>query len=479
MTDSRWAGAGRAPLLLLLTALIYLAAIYGLTPGNALFFHPIHHDDYAALAAEPVLHATRPLYYLFVGLLAGGGMTAYYAAMHLLTVVLNAQVLLLLTQRFALQRPLLPVLATLMLTFAHPVMVEVGRYNLLTNLLAGTLSLAAAAQYRAYLQGGGRLRLVAGTAALTLGLLAKEDFVLPVLVLSGAALLTEPRRKQAWWPLVLGLTAAVLTIGAARLLTGSTFVSGSSDPTAPYFINPDPRSVLSTLMRYLSYTGATALQNWWWLGLIAFSVAVRRRLVQPWILLAGLSLTLPYALLPNHIYSYYAVNWSCWLSGYAVFAAADALETLTSARLQRMGRLVLAACAALLLIWAGPQRTVTAQRYVEESRRQARITTALASYRDELRAWPVVGLRGLPLFNPWFYNDAVWPARQGYTNHWVLEVDPTAWYFQFYEPWIAAELPDARVRYISSAERDAYAELAWLEFDPDGNARLTLPGGDR
>jgi hypothetical protein len=478
MTESGTPGIRRLQLLLLTTA-VYLAAIYGLTPGNPPVFHPIHHDDYAALAAVPTWHVTRPLYFLTVGLLSYGGIPAFYAALHLLTALLNWQVLWLLTQQFGLRQPLLPVLTTAVLTFANANFVDVGRYNLLTNLLAGTFALAAILQYRSYVTAGGPQRLLLGTAALALSLLAKEDFVLPVLVLSGAALLQQPHARRARSAFAAALTTAVLLLGYARLFAGSPFISGAGDPTAPYYINLDPRSLLTVYADYLAMTGATTLQNWWLLALIGFSVVVQRRLPQPWLLLAGLTLPLPYALLPNHVFTFYAINWTAWLSGYAVFAAASALESLRPAVLQRAGRVLLPTAAALLLAWATPQRTMTAERYVDETLRQARITATLAGYRDELQAWPVVGLRGLPLFNPWFYNDAVWPQRQGYDQRWVLEADATAWYFQFYEPWIAAALPDARVRYVSSAAPAGDDDLPWLVFAADGSGELLLPGGDR
>jgi hypothetical protein len=476
MHESRSAAIGRLQLLLL-TAAIYLPAIYGLTPGNALIFHPIHHDDYAALSAVPVLTLTRPLYYLTVGLLSYGGMPAFYGALHLLTVLVNWQVLWLLLQHFQLRQPLPALLATLLLTFANANFVDVGRYNLLTNLLAGAFALAAILQYRSYVTLGGRGRLLLGTAALVLSLLAKEDFVPAVLVLSAAAAMQQPQLRRAWVAATTALLTALLTLGYARVIAGSHYLAGSSDPAAPYFINLDPASLLTTYAGYLRDSGATLWQNWWLLALLGFSVVVQRRLLQPWLLLAGLALPLPYALLPNHVYTYYAINWTAWLSGYAVFAAAAALETLQP-QLQRAGRLLLPLTALLLLLWAAPQRTIVAQRYVDESRRQARITATLASYRDELQAWPTVGLRGLPLFNPWFFNDAAWPRRQGYAQRWVLEADATAWYFPFYEPWIAAELPDARVRYISSAAADVAPDgLPWLVFAADGSGELLLPGG--
>src|SRR5579871_3968228 len=61
---------------------IFVIVHYLLEPNNPIQSFPFHHDDFSLLSTvldRHLLTAPRPVSWLFFGLLASGGQTAYYA----------------------------------------------------------------------------------------------------------------------------------------------------------------------------------------------------------------------------------------------------------------------------------------------------------------------------------------------------------------------------------------------------------------
>jgi hypothetical protein len=183
-----------------------------------------------------------------------------------------------------------------------------------------------------------------------------------------------------------------------------------------------------------------------------------------------LALIAPYAALPKHFASYYALNWTVWQA--ATLVALAPLFGLAS----RPARGLLGAVVLALLGWwvvaTHSARVSLVQWYEVEAGRNRAILRTLGNLRDALRPWPVVGVTGVMPLNPWFGNDGAYLRRRlGLANRWVVFA-PSDYVER------ARTLPGAP-RMSSIVVRDL-DELRWARvpvvvLTPEGIGRMGLP----
>jgi hypothetical protein len=288
-----------------------------LLPDNAVVPHPVHHDDYDNLATSLGAFAplgVRPVSSLVIAAVAELGPRLSYGVLNLLTVVC-VYLCVRFVELFLRRGEPLPSAAfvaagAMALGFAG--IVDWTRYlGLLTNATSAVLGLAALcliarldSQPR---QDGSLAPLIVLVAALSF--LAKEDFVLPLLVATTALALVAGRAR---W---LALAGGIAVLFAAVLLfnreAGSPFVTGSASPDAPYYMALAPASLFATFKRLLlASTQAKWIVTFACVAVVA-AIVVHRRERALALRLAALplmafSLLVPNALLPNHVAPFYA-----------------------------------------------------------------------------------------------------------------------------------------------------------------------------
>lgn len=470
-----------------LAALSVLGAIFVLLQYVPLgtLPHPVVVDDYTNVGSSIADMSTRwkrPVSANLIFLFAHYAPASSYFAMAALAVLNAALVLWLLSQVFAVRVPMAVVAAFGIVTFSH-----VSAFNhafhlgLLTNLISHLFGLASMAALWQGWKRGGSAWFVVALLAYALGAFAKEDFLLPPLLLAGLLALrareegTTPASARGYW-----MQAAVLfAIAAASLawhaLDRNPFVAGLFAPErspAPYVVDLSPRGLASSYWTLLGgfaplACGVAALA---W---VAMFLRLRgRRVALLWYLAVVLALVLPYAIIPRTIVPARVYAWLPWLVAIAAVAWASMQAAIPPARRVLASATVLVlALAAAWLQW--PARGPLLAEYAGQVAKNRTMVETLLLHRGQLDGHPEIGLVGLGEWGPWCAQDALYVnGKLGFEGRrWLVFVPaPTRCYTQ-------QERDVARKRGVNVGVQDlatlcSRGPLPVLEYLPDGTGQL-------
>lgn len=466
------------PAIVALLALAYAAVNHALIPFHRLLPFPIHSDDFrnvseslATVGAWPA----RPVSTVALALLSMAGAPVYYGALLLLTLLYPALVLLFLSRLF--ERPVPPALVVLAgaTLFAFPNAVEYPMYTgLLTNLLSEVFGaaallclLAAARSPRAGPWSAAGLLFFASSA------FAKEDYVLPPLLLAAWLVRTGTARRRAALAALVGLVAIALALAAYNHKIGGRAFTNLSH-TGPYTVDFSPASVTSLFLRYLTmskYLLAVTV-----LFLLAAAAALwkipqgrpRVLLVCAFVVL----LVAPYTVLPNHVYPYYAFGWLPLQIGLSGFVLLELTERSVGGRVRRV---VFAAATAVALCAVGltlRERRDVVRYYQSNQDRCRRMIQTLVENRDAIAREPRVGVLGLDGLSPWSLSHAEYLRRRlGLHNEWIVFVPQSSLFYEIDEDGKPMRTPPILVRPVSALQE--YAGLSFVAFDRAGRGILS------
>ena len=118
--------------------------------------------------------------------------------------------------------------------------------------------------------------LFALLAAFTAAFLAKETYILSVLLPCGAFMVAGRGARAPWR--IGGAALAGFALGAVfNKIAGSVFLGAGATANSPYYIDMSPRSVVAEWLRYAGEAGA-ALWIYLAIVVVAVVIATRRRL---------------------------------------------------------------------------------------------------------------------------------------------------------------------------------------------------------
>ena len=421
----------------LVVALGFLFINFVLTANK---FFPVHQDDYVFLGsslADASLSIERPVT-MNLAFLAGdlGGvapfvvvsfLTAMYPVLTIITLALLLRV------RFSLSA--LAVFS--FVSFAHTASFENSKYLGavgLWSLFFGTASLIA---IMAAWQTSRRALMVIAVVLYGLSVFAKEDYILPPLILVlGLATPFFESRLPRWRLLALFsvMSAVALASAAYSFALHSRFSGlGSTATGGPYDVIIDAFSVLTTLRHLtvglvpLESAGAAA-------GLIlAWSLQPKWRPALILMLLITASLVAPYALIPHNLPAYRVFGWLPWLAG---FIATGVMSVALRLNRYNVGMLAATAFAIVVAVgsmrYYGQERNILSEWYLTEEAKQEKMVNFVVSNRDRLESEKVVGITGLEYLSPWSNNDGKYLQRRlGLRNEWVVFVPGESLFYQF------------------------------------------------
>lgn len=470
--------------LLVLVALFI--AIQYLLPGT--WPHPVRPDDYANVGstfADMGLQWKRPASANLIFLVAGFGPAASYAFLCALAVIDAALVLWLLARVFAVHVPPAIVAAFGIAVFSHVSAFSHATYlGLLTNLISHFFGLSALlALWRGWWTGRAAW-LVLAAMAFVLSAFAKEDFLLPPLLLMtllsvrasrGESQSSRPMRRDR---LLAALAFAAIAAGSLlwNAYDRNPFVAGLFSPdtsAAIYAVDLSPgglaHAAWTLLFAFEPQVFVVATVAW----IAMFAMLPRQRLPLLWHAITVLSLVLPYAMISRNMPPFRVYAWLPWLAGL-VAVALSIVHARFAAHRHRFAVAFAAIALALLLAWAHwPQRTAAVADYAEKSALNRRMIDTMRAHRASLAMSPAVGLVGLGESSPWCAQDAAYVnGKLGFADKkWIVFVPvPTRCYTQ--------QAPDARrkrgiyVSVVESARLCGYGALPVLEFAADGSGRL-------
>lgn len=474
---------------LLLLAAVYCAFSYVFTWNRPFPWHP---DDYMILGgrlADLGLFWKRPVLANVIFLMGASGQVASYVVLNAMAVLVPWLALRFLERVFDVRLSLMSTAVFAVLAFAHATAFEHGKYlGLISNLLSHALGLGAMLFVWQAWRDDARWRWVAGAALYLLAVFAKEDFVLPPLVLLAALWLglrerPAPLREWRTHRVKLAATLAFLAIGAGSMawnaLDANPFVAAlfvEKPSTYPYAVDLRPSAVLrnawTLVAGYVPLASASATVAWlwsWWrcppwrraLAFFAISVA---------------SLVLPYALIPNNMPPYRAYAWLPWLAALVAIALQALLPVAQEQPAERRRQAVwLAACGVVALATAlayYPARQRMAQAYAAGERPMRAMVAALERERPRIAHAPVVGLAGLQGRSPWCNKDALYVnAAMGFEQTWVVFADAETDCYRNLPP-DPRRKRGMRMQVLPIARMCEMPDLPVLDFAPDGSAAL-------
>lgn len=446
--------------------------------------HPVATDDYTNVGssiADMSTHWKRPVSANLIFFFAHHAPASSYLFLAGLAVINAALVLWLLSVMFDVRIPVVATCAFGIAVFSHVSAFSHAVYlGLLTNLISHLFGMVTLLALWHGWQPGRRHWLWLALGAFALSAFAKEDFLLPPLLLVAFLALrpqaadTMPRRTR--WLVAAVLLGIAVGSMAWQAHVRNPFVAGLFSPeTSPavYAIDLSPAGLASSFWRLLAEFAlpvlAVAVVAW----IAMFAKLPRYRLALLWYAAVIVTLVLPYAVIPRTIFPARAYAWLPWLVGIAVVGWASMQSTLASPRHRALASSAAIVAALLLACAHWPARTAPVHSYVQQVAMNRRMIGVLTAHREDLVRHPLVGLVGLGEWGPWCAQDALYVnGNLGFhAQRWVVFVPaPTRCYTQQQRDVVRKRGVNVAVADLSTLCR--YGPMPVLAFDPDGAGRL-------
>ena len=463
--------------------LAYVFLHFVVMPGNRLVSFPVHHDDYNNLAHTRIalrMPLVRPVSTLALVLLSCAGITTYYLALHALTVSYVFLVFVFVIRFFEVRSVRLVQVAcaaTVVFSFEH--VVEYYKYTgLITNLVSANLGVAAFLCVLQYCRTNRWLALLLGLLFSAGSLLAKEDFILAILLVPAAAAFVGGERS-AWKRglFVVAILAVLSAVAYGVFVAHNPFVASHSGTYKSVF---SPSSLAATTVRYLTFsrvTSAGSAIQVLSLAMALFFAGSRRCFRKELALLAlTLALIVPYACLPSHVYGYYCFNWLPFQAASLMLLSAGG-RSETSPLFKGAVRGIALISVMALAFWTHPARRQMVDWYSRQSALNENIVATVLRHKDVLNSQEVVGVTGVPLLNPWFATDGGFLVnRFGIQCRWVIFVEKESHYYRTIVSLLHGTQRGG-VETADLADVDRLHALPVLALGPDGTGTmLMLPG---
>lgn len=484
-------GAGAGWLLAVL-ALACVLFSFALTRNSPFPYSP---DDFSFLAGtlgDMGWNWKRPVSTNIIFMVASAGTAASYAVLMASAVLVAWLALLLLRDVFGVAVGLLPAATAGVVLFSHAGAFEHGKYlGLMTNLVSHGFGLACLLLLWRGWRGGRLLPCLGAALALLASAFAKEDFLLPPLLLAGLLLVLDHRDasrgrvpampRARGWAVALLLVAVVAGSLAWSAHDRNPFVAGLFSPETSsdsYRVDLAPAALLEAMgTLFFGYTGVATLLAAAACATLWLVPGMRLRVL--WFVASVLALALPYAVIPNNMPGYRAYAWLPWLAGVLAVALAywqARWATAPGARraLPGVAAVVVALVAALA---HQPARQALAARYAAGEDANRRMLELLEAHREALAAAPVVGLAGLDGPSPWCGNGTLYLARKrGFPQRWLVFAPAPTPCYQNPVPGGRKPRHDLRLSVAPPSQACAMPGLPVLVFEPDGRGRLASAG---
>jgi hypothetical protein len=362
---------------------------------------------------------------------------------------------------------------------ANPGVIE-GVYKLETHV--GTLSMLFGGLAMVFVARWDRTRK--DSSAMTfvlfyvLSILAKEDFILPPLFLLAWYLVRngDVEKQIATHKVLLITTICVLILFLMFnrfLIVNRSYMTPVNIPGHPYFMTLNPISVARVAFHYVAGVGLhITILNLLFLGttLTALILGIKQKETLLMTLIV-LGMMAPYAIMPNHVFTYYGLKW--W-----------ALEALMSSALiqivsDRKAMIVtgLSSAMALLLVSVNNNREM-ADYFRNAFIVSENLQTSLATNRESINKEPRVGVIGI---GPGQITNTPW-QRKGETEFFLrddLHVD-TQWILFVTsgdENYTIEQDTDhdstSRMVVKSIENTKDFGDIPYLVFGPDGHGRFS------
>jgi hypothetical protein len=342
-----------------------------------------------------------------------------------------------------------------------------------------------------------------GSAAILscfLSVMAKEDFILPVLILAGGLWVGDLREVNLmrlfakrrdliilFFMLIVALFAVYFNLRIApnpHLLVG--------DPT--YEQDWAFLSIAKTILKYHKLHFYIQVIDLAFLCGVVIAIVASSELRSKIIVLflVIVAIRLPYAVLPQKVSEYYVYNWYLWevaaltMLGALLFSKLHAWyyeKHPISAR--RYGAYVAAISSCLIcVVWlilplnTYMQRSVQLNWYREQGEINLNIIDTLLEYKTQLARYETIGIFRAPPLNPWLEPGGTFLRnRYGFSNKWILfiNIDENPLGQIIVDAQKALGFPTVAVSGWGMEQFTEFRNIPMLIFGKNGKGRLELP----
>jgi hypothetical protein len=475
----------------LLLAAVYVLINFILTRHS---LSPVHQDDYLALGygyEDMRWLMSRPVSTNFIYLMGALGPAVAYPMLALMTLAVPFLVLRFLQKFFDVRFGWAAVLLFGAVAFSHMSALEHTKFlGLFTNLTSHLFGLFALLLILDAWRGRDLAKAALAVASYATSAFAKEDFLLPPLILLALLAFEEMRATRATragfplsrWSLAFGIAVGLAAFSAVAFnffLSNNPFVSGvaaAAPATDPYAVQMGPAALAKSF--YKLTFGFVPVPSV--LVLAGLAAAWRARPAARLRLLALaailVALILPYALIPNNMPDYRAFSWLSWFGGTAALAILWVSERTLGARagLLKAATIVIPVVLAVgVFQQAYPQRSAVAGWYRAQQGANETMLASLRAHRSLIAREEVVGIVGVDVSSPWANTDAQFLHRKLYfDNKWIVFVDKDSIFFQI-DPIVDGQVTSAHHKKFITVQQTerlcTMPELLVLVFDAAGN----------
>lgn len=453
---------------------------------NHLISYPVQQDDYGALSttfSSLSWKMARPVFYFFSALFAEFGREGYFLIVPGLLILYATLVFRFVQKFFSSSLPIEWGILYAVLLFSSPEIIDSSKFlGFAINLCSTSLGLISMLALLKGYRENKNLFFILASLFFTLTLFTKEDFILPNILLVFFIYFFEKEEKVTQnnrkIKLLIHLGYSIIAIIALILfnkyIVHSAFTGMNAVHSADYEVNTTFSSLCYVATHYLTISSyATALSI---IQLLIFALSLlftisRVKIKNTFMILIVLSLILPYAVLPNHIFAYYSYNWIPWQTAAIVFGLFFLLPTSLQ-KSKKINSLFLCIIAIASMKTSYNHRHGVAAFYANTSEVNKNILSTLLHYKTELNKETTVGIAGVKGLTPWSNTSGNYVHDNlGVKPKWIVFVDKSTIFFK-----INANdqiNSDKLINVLSITKICDFPHMKYLYFAPDGKGKLT------
>jgi hypothetical protein len=206
---------------------------------------------------------------------------------------------------------------------------------------------------------------------------------------------------------------------------------------------------------------ATLLWTWISFGRISWNRSLAF-LVLCW------AMILPYLCLPNHFFTYYALNWTVWEAG-------GGLLLLWKLWPDARGGVAIAILAAASLFVTQQLRASLGSWYSEKAAVNRNVLKLLSDNRARLDAYPAIAVEGAPLNGPWFGNSGEFMKDRLQLDHvWLVRVPKDSRYWRMSWELLGTDIL-GDIKTVAEESEPASPDMPLVKLSADGAGTIEYP----
>jgi hypothetical protein len=389
----------------IILSVCYCIINFSLLPHNHLISYPIYIDDFNAFTYtfdSITWHTPRPVFFFLAAFFSQLHIAGYYFLLLVSIIFFSAMVFYFTKNYFLIALPKRWIILYGVLTFSYPFIIEISKnLGLMINLCAGLFALIG----MLFLLKGHRenkiLFFILSALFYILSIFAKEDFILPGLILTFYLWVFEKpaHTKDALNIKMSGFALYAMSIVIAlflfdKYIVHSAFTGMNKIQAYPYQVNIHFFSIMGMMRQYLTSNSYQLLILAAIFFILLFGLMLlktEQKIKMIFFVIIIVSLVLPYSVLPHHFIYDYTYNWLPFEVALMVFG----LFLLSKNINQSYNVILLSVICIMAVSTSYAHRHDSSLKLETSARINKNIISTLEKYKNELNLYDYIGVTGI------------------------------------------------------------------------------------